>query len=373
MKSYDKTIILELQTIVKTLSEIVCIDTSDSEKILSAAMEIGKSASGSWIGYQSLVYYRGFQQPPASAHFSKEWGLDNLADMVGIGTVGDWVTFVADDVFNAIKKRSGVSTIDDCIINCDEINKQIDDCIDKVFSISQYQHLPNDEYIAKTIKTISENKSVSQNDFISYYRPKQLASRDARAIDGGCQTPPHMIIIASCMYVQRSKQRSQDVLSLIDKLINHIRNRTLKGSMMYQTGKNIFIGHGRSQDWRELKDFLTDRLHLSWDEFNRVPVAGKTNVSRLSEMLDQACFAFLVMTAEDETPDGKYNARLNVIHEAGLFQGRLGFDKAIILLENGCEEFSNVHGLCQIRFENGKIGSIFEEVRRVLEKAEITQ
>jgi Predicted nucleotide-binding protein containing TIR-like domain len=48
------------------------------------------------------------------------------------------------------------------------------------------------------------------------------------------------------------------------------------------------------------------------------------------------------MTAEDEKPYGKLRARLNVIHEAGLFQGRLGFNKAIVLLEDGCEEFSNI-------------------------------
>jgi predicted nucleotide-binding protein len=49
------------------------------------------------------------------------------------------------------------------------------------------------------------------------------------------------------------------------------------------------------------------------------------------------------MTAEDERADGKLNARLNVVHEIGLFQGRRGFNRAIILLEEGCEEFSNVH------------------------------
>jgi len=54
------------------------------------------------------------------------------------------------------------------------------------------------------------------------------------------------------------------------------------------------------------------------------------------------------MTTEDVTSDGRFNARLNVIHEAGLFQGRIGFDKAIILLENGCDEFSNLQGLGQI-------------------------
>ena len=62
-------------------------------------------------------------------------------------------------------------------------------------------------------------------------------------------------------------------------------------------------------------------------------------------MLDRALFAFLVMTGEDQHGDGTTHARENVIHEAGLFQGRLGFEKAIILLEEGCAEFSNIHGL----------------------------
>jgi predicted nucleotide-binding protein len=48
------------------------------------------------------------------------------------------------------------------------------------------------------------------------------------------------------------------------------------------------------------------------------------------------------MTGEDEDADGKLNARPNVIHEIGLFQGRLGFNKAIVLLENDTEEFSNI-------------------------------
>ena len=36
---------------------------------------------------------------------------------------------------------------------------------------------------------------------------------------------------------------------------------------------------------------------------------------------------------------------MNVVHEAGLFQGRLGFTRAIVLLEEGCAEFSNIQGL----------------------------
>jgi predicted nucleotide-binding protein len=74
------------------------------------------------------------------------------------------------------------------------------------------------------------------------------------------------------------------------------------------------------------------------------------------------------MTGDDEHPDGKQHARENVVHEAGLFQGRLGFRGAIILLEGGCEEFSNIEGITQIRFPKGKISAKFEEIRRTLER-----
>jgi hypothetical protein len=138
-------------------------------------------------------------------------------------------------------------------------------------------------------------------------------------------------------------------------------------------GTKIFIGHGRSSDWRDLKDFLSERLGLEYDEFNRESVAGISTSNRLEEMLDSAAFAFLVMTAEDENAEGQRQARMNVIHEVGLFQGRLGFRKAIILLEQGCEEFSNIVGLGQIRFTAGRLRDKSEEIRHVLEREGIAR
>jgi len=136
-------------------------------------------------------------------------------------------------------------------------------------------------------------------------------------------------------------------------------------------GTKIFIGHGQSIIWRELKDFIADRLHLEWDEFNRLPVAGETTVDRLKQMLNEASFAFLIFTAEDQVGGETARARQNVVHEAGLFQGRLGFKRAIILLEEGCEEFSNITGLGQIRFPKGHISAKFEDIRLVLEREQI--
>lgn len=88
-------------------------------------------------------------------------------------------------------------------------------------------------------------------------------------------------------------------------------------------------------------------------------------------MLLHAEFAFLIMTAEDEHADSTLHARENVVHEVGLFQGKLGPRRAIILLEEGCREFSNIIGLSQLRFPKGHISAAFEDIRRVLEREEV--
>jgi predicted nucleotide-binding protein len=130
----------------------------------------------------------------------------------------------------------------------------------------------------------------------------------------------------------------------------------------------VFIGHGHSAVWRDIKDFLVDRLGLTYEEFNREPPAGKSNKERLQEMLATSSFALIIMTGEDEAKDGKPRARENVVHEAGLFQAKLGFDRAIIVLEEGCEPFSNIDGLVQLRFPRGNIMAVSEEIRRTFER-----
>lgn len=130
----------------------------------------------------------------------------------------------------------------------------------------------------------------------------------------------------------------------------------------------VFIGHGRSAAWRDLKYLISERLRLQCVEFNSVSVAGITTVDRLKEMLSESSFAFLVMTAEDSYEDGSRHARENVVHEIGLFQARLGFNRAIVLLEDECQEFSNIAGVGQIRFSKDKILEKSGDILMVLER-----
>ena len=142
---------------------------------------------------------------------------------------------------------------------------------------------------------------------------------------------------------------------------------------MNNENKKYFIGHGSSSEWLKLKDFLENTLKLPYEEFNRIPQAGNTTSNRLKEMLESCCMAFLVMTGEDEHTDGTRHARSNVIHEIGLFQAQLGYERAIILLEEGCEIFSNIHGITYIRFPKGNIRAAFEDIRDVLKRESILE
>lgn len=210
---------------------------------------------------------------------------------------------------------------------------------------------------------------MSKSGVAQRWAPKgQIMTRDMIAMGQGTKVPPHIDILAEVTAIRHSFGICKAAADISTRAASHLERKSRKKAVAGRVGTNVFIGHGRSTAWRELKDFIQDRLGLPWDEFNRVPVAGVTNIARLSEMLDAAAIALLVMTAEDEMADGGVQARMNVVHEAGLFQGRLGFTKAIVLLEEGCSEFSNIQGLGQIPFPKGNIATSFEEIRRVLER-----
>lgn len=130
----------------------------------------------------------------------------------------------------------------------------------------------------------------------------------------------------------------------------------------------VFIGHGGSHQWRDLKDHLHEHHGYDILSYETGSRAGHTIRDIIGEMLKTSSFAILVMTGEDTMEDGTVRARQNVIHEIGLFQGRLGFSKAIVLKEDGTEEFSNINGVHQVRYAKGNIIETFGEVLAVLNR-----
>lgn len=362
----------ELFSYAAQLGELESIDAPELDKIIEIANEIGNSWSGSWLGYHSRVYYAGFESPPPGAAFSQEWGFQ---DAFSMGSRGDWREYDFDDVVQLIHDKAGSPKVNKYFNEGSNVREKFDEIKSSILSLihSNFE-ASQDKFLESLISEIESSKIFTDSDFVEYQRPSgKMMSRDMIAIEKGLVTPPHIAVAAKYFGAKQPFKACKELRKQVKKLANHMKNIEGKAIVEERIGTNIFIGHGRSHHWRELKDFVSDRLALPWDEFNRVPVAGVTNITRLAQMLDQSCIAFLIMTAEDEQADGNLHARMNVIHEVGLFQGRLGFERAIVLLEEGCEEFSNIQGLGQIRFPKGNISAIFEDVRQVLEREGIVE
>ena len=164
----------------------------------------------------------------------------------------------------------------------------------------------------------------------------------------------------------------QDTLNELSLLIKRYEtygepsNKTLSGGKTQGLGK-IFLGHGRNPLWNRVLRFLKDELSMEVIAFETESRTSSHIVDVLTGFLDDCNFAVIVMTAEDETTEGKTRSRQNVIHEIGLFQGRHGFNRVLIFQQEGVEEFSNIAGLQTIRFKE-KPEDGFYELQRALKR-----
>jgi hypothetical protein len=343
------------------------------ERIQGQVKVAHRAWSGSWIGRQARVYIDNFEPPGADERFDLEWGeVQSFSNT----TRGRWVVYDEDAAKAELLRRAGISAADLKFLEdaashgravFDEAKGELLPTLDAVLASKE------DSVLRKARDEIEKIPSfTSERDIATMSAPNKVMSRDSSAVMEGRKVAPHLQLETRILFQLSCGMQLSELARKARYLVTYLqKGMKMSGKSVAKSDGKIFLGHGRSSVWRDLKDFIQERLKLQWDEFNRESTAGKSTKERLEAMLDDAVFAFLVMTGEDERADGTKQARMNVIHEVGLFQGRLGFERAIILLEDGCEEFSNVQGVTQIRFPPGKIGTQFEEVRRVLEREKI--
>ncbi|MGX8014287.1 TIR domain-containing protein (plasmid) [Mesorhizobium sp. ORM8.1] len=362
--------LIEIADRLKVLADGLEVDelTQGLRRIGAVCEQVGQAWSGSNLGYHSVVYYAGLARPPAGAHFSIESGIADAWPLDG--SVGTWEEYRYDDVVAEIKRRGGNPDLKKMEVESRAVAQAVDEAKQTIASLlSEVLRDRPDSFLEDVKSKIADERVLSEQDGARAMLPRgQIISRDMRAMTQGMRLAPHQAVTLKMALLGAPGIVARKISGLARQAGSHllrVEGRKRKSALV---GTNVFIGHGRSLLWRALKDFVQDRLHLPADEFNRVPVAGVTNIARLSEMLDSAAIAFIILTAEDEMKDGKLQARMNVIHEVGLFQGRLGFTRALVMLEEGCEEFSNIQGLGQLRFPAGNITASFEDVRRLLER-----
>jgi predicted nucleotide-binding protein len=325
--------------------------------------QLEASHSRSWFGEHANTYYEDFQPPPAGRSFDVEWGF--IPGFSG-GRNRGWRIYSREQLREFAFRDIGekifyeLNTLSDQTIG--EFSIVRDQVIDVLDALS---NVVNSRAVNRYKERIEQDlKPYDASDYVNgRAKATPRMTRDSEEIAKGQTVPIQVQYLATIQSLQVTKTRARELATVL-------RN-AIEATSMYEPARGpskipntVFIGHGRSELWRVLKDFVSERLCLPYEEFNRISVAGIGTQERLAEMLDRCGFAFLILSAEDLHSDGSLHARENVIHEAGLFQGRLGWRKAIVLVEEGCEEFSNIVGLGQIRFPKKNISACFEDVRR---------
>jgi predicted nucleotide-binding protein len=359
----------DLESEILSLSELGLTPELDSEdatyKMRLETLE--KSHTRSWFGDHATTYFVDFHEPPSGQSFDVEWGF--VPGYSGSRNP-NWRTYTREEirvyVFDQIGEgifHAYVALEKKIIDRFKQIHSQALDVIELLGAEISMKSLARYEGEIEQRFT-----PVGFGDYINAsIKTAPNMTLDSSEIAKGQSVPPHIQYQSNIWSVKENKRRLASFAGTIRNVIeiaSFIQTKEIRPN----PADKIFIGHGRSFQWMVLKDFLSERLGLKHEEFNRVSPAGIGTQERLAEMLDQCGFAFLVMTGEDYHNDESLHARENVIHEVGLFQGRYGWRKAIILLEEDCGEFSNISGLGQIRFPKGNLAAKFEEVRAVLER-----
>ena len=338
------------------------------EWMRAVLLKFDSAWSGSQFGYQANVYYSSLETPAKGDFFSVEWGFQ--IPFAG-GTKGSWKEFQPDEIFTLISQKAGnanLAEIGNLSADAGEIFLDGQSALESILSLIPSENL--DTYVqdcrerARSL-AIPEIADLRNRQI----RVRTVTIRDVRAANGGTVVAPHQAFRAGVDFAESAFILCRQLSKICSNLARHFeRSAVLTPTTPLSAGTKVFIGHGQSPEWLKLKDFVTTRLGFECDVFTQVPTAGETNIHRLTTMLENATIGLIVMTAEDESADGEKRARENVVHEAGLFQGRLGFNRAIVFVEDSCNVFSNIEGLGQLRFPRGQIETQFEELRRVFER-----
>lgn len=232
------------------------------EKMRSAAESVGRSWCRSWLGYHARVYYAQFNEPPPGAVFSPEWG---LSDSILRYTRGDWVQYPETTVRQEISRRAGGTDVREARELSDQLEDTFGDAkATAISTLSTWLGARQDPLVAEYLQEVRNLKVLSASDFVRLEQPRgSLMSRDSLAVTQGIQIPPHVGVVAEMDTIDCPAVVCKSLLKSVRRAGDHIRRIEAAG-MATNTKRRVFIGHGHSLAWRDLKDFLSDRLSSGW-------------------------------------------------------------------------------------------------------------
>jgi hypothetical protein len=326
---------------------------------LENARSLQRAHSGSWFGDHAFTYFGDFKEPPAGASFDVEWGFGGFETRQHRG----WKIRSLEEINRRLYPTGQSFEQLQCDAeNCEAELRKVGARLSDILQANATKSLGLSESVLAQLRTAVAEALKTRGGGISF--PNM--TRDSANFAKGGRYPVHSAAEHQISLIKTVERAGVELAEACRRIVELAE---LEEPIAPQRDADaIFLGHGRSLEWLKLARHLENSHRLSTTEFNQESPAGVTTKERLEEMLGNSTLAFLIMTGDDFDALGNAHARENVIHEVGLLQGRIGWRKAIILMEDGCSEFSNIHGLNHIKFPKGKIEAAFGDVDRVLRR-----
>jgi hypothetical protein len=246
----------EIFEIADQLSDMATkCDARPLDKLMKAAEGVGKSWSGSWMGYHSRIYYNDLRPVPPGARFSKEWGFMDTHFIQE--TVGDWVEYEFEGVIKAIYEMAGNPNCCEVIEISMQAKTLFDESQSRMLSLlspSLKDHT-TDLFLNDITEKIKKNRIISESDFVHLFAPKgNLMSRDSNAIQAGINIPPHISVVAKVCAIGSPFTACDELSKLVRRVASHLENLERRQRREERIGTKVFIGHGQSHVWKDLKD-----------------------------------------------------------------------------------------------------------------------
>jgi len=134
-------------------------------------------------------------------------------------------------------------------------------------------------------------------------------------------------------------------------------------------GNNVFIIHGHDEtNALRLRNLLKEQFGLNPILMKRNPGMSRALLEKFEDLASTSSMAFAVITPDDEIVNhgpAYFQARSNVIFEAGWFVGRLGIARVCLLLKDGTNVQSDIDGISRIPFRDNIEEKVLEIKREL--------
>jgi predicted nucleotide-binding protein len=133
--------------------------------------------------------------------------------------------------------------------------------------------------------------------------------------------------------------------------------------------RRVFLAHGPSPEWEKMHTFLAHDGEIFVETFDADDVEQglESSSSRIAQRIEQCGFAVCLLV-DDKGDSEATAANQQVLQYAGVFQGRYGFERVALVVEEGCEVLSNVAGLIRLEYPRGDIDRVFWRLEQMLRR-----